>query len=136
MVLRTSQPEDEWLCPRHCWRTETSNPECTGPDNTKKAPYVYQQKVLYTQFIELQRKFQLDEAEPITNMARVAACAFTDSLDKRREKIKVRKTNNKVARAIARIPPSSQHMFGGDHNQLSMSEELCKDLSHCRETLH
>ena len=48
---------------------------------------------------------------------------------------KVRKTN-KVAKAIARIPPSSQHMFGGDHNQLSMVVELCKDLSRCRETLH
>ena len=96
----------------------------------------FRNTLLYTQFIRLQREFQLDVVEPITNMARVAAFAFTDSLDKRREKIKVRKTNNKVARAIARIPPSSQHMFGGDHNQLSMSEELCKDLSHCRETHH
>ena len=29
----------------------------------------------------------------------------------------------------ARIPPSSQHMFEGDHNQLSKVVELCKDLS-------
>ena len=63
---------------------KTSNPEHTGPDDTENAPCVYstQQEALYTQFIRLQREFQLDVVEPITNMARVAASAFTDSLDK------------------------------------------------------
>ena len=35
---------------------------------------------------------------------------------------------HQAASAIARIPPSSQHMFGGDDNQLSKVVELCKDL--------
>ena len=68
---------------------ETSNPEHTGPDDTENAPYVYstQQEALNnTQFIQLQREFQLDMVEPITNMTRVAASAFTDSLDNRRQK--------------------------------------------------
>ena len=62
---------------------------------------------------------------------RVAACAFTDSIDKRREKIitRIRKSNAKAASAIIRISPFSQHMFGGDHNQLSKVVGLYKDLS-------
>ena len=46
----------------------------------------FRNTLLYTQFIRLQREFQLDVVEPITNIARVAASAFTDSLDKRRQK--------------------------------------------------
>ena len=64
-------------------------------------------------------------------MARIAAGAFTDSLDKRQEKVitRIRKSKTQATSAIARIPPSSQHMFGGDHNQLTKVDELCKDLS-------
>ena len=59
--------------------------------------------------------------EPITNVARVAVGAFADSLDKRRDKIisMIKITNTKAVSAIARIPPSYQHMFGGDRNQLA-----------------
>ena len=64
---------------------ETSNPEHTGSDDNKNVPYLYStQEALYTQFIQLKREFQLDMAEPITNLARVAAGTFTDSLVKRR----------------------------------------------------
>ena len=64
-------------------------------------------------------------------MVRIAAGAFIDSLDKRREKLmtRVRKSNAKAAMAKTRIPPSSLHMFGGDHNQLAKVVELCKDLT-------
>ena len=57
-------------------------------------------------------------------MARFAAGAFTNSLDKGREKIitRIRKSNT-------RIPPSSQNMLAGNHNKLSNVVELCKDLS-------
>ena len=63
----------------------------------------------YAQFTQLQREFQLDVAEPINNAARVSTGAFTNSLDKRREKIiiRIRKSNAKAASAIARIPPFS-----------------------------
>ena len=76
-----------WLRPRHriVGEAETSNPEHTGPDDNKNVPYLYStQEALYTQFIQLKREFQLDMAEPITNLARVAAGNFTDSLVKRR----------------------------------------------------
>ena len=64
-------------------------------------------------------------------MARIAAGAFTDSLDKRREKVitMIRKSNTQAASAITRIPPFSHHIFGGDHNQLSKVAKLCEDLS-------
>ena len=70
-------------------------------------------------------------AEPITSVVRDTAGASTDSLDKRREKIitRIRKSNAKAASAIARNTPSSQHMFAGDHKQLSMLVKLCKNLS-------
>ena len=61
-------------------------------------------------------------AEPITNVGRVAVGAFTNSLFKRWEKIisRIKKSNAKAASAIARIPPYSQHIFGGDHTQLAI----------------
>ena len=71
----------------------------------------------------------MDVAEPVTNVARIAAAAFTDSLDKKWEKVivRIRKTNTKAAVAITRIPPSLQH--SGEHNQLVKVVELCKDLT-------
>ena len=61
-------------------------------------------------------------AEPITNVGRVTVGAFTNSLFKRWEKIisRIKKSNAKAASAIARIPPYSQHIFGGDHTQLAI----------------
>ena len=55
-----------------------------GPSDTKHTPYIYslQQETLYAQFVQLQREFQLDVTELLTNVARVAAGAFTGSLDK------------------------------------------------------
>ena len=58
-------------------------------------------------------------AEPVTNGARIAAGAFIN---------RVKKSNTQATSAIARIHPSSQHMFEGDHNQLSKVLEMCMDL--------
>ena len=87
--------------------TPSNTPSSTLPSRT-----------LYDQFVQIQMEIQLDVAEPVTNMARIA---FTDSLEKRREKViaRIEKSKTQAASAIARIHPSSNHMFGGDHNQLS-----------------
>ena len=55
-------------------------------------------KTIYDQFNQLQREFQMDVADPAANVARVAVGAFTDSLNKRREKIitRIRKSNTKA----------------------------------------
>ena len=68
---------------------DTSDPVYMGHQNTKHTPFIYsvQQETLYAQFVQIQRDFQLDVAEPVTNGARIAAGAFTDSLDKRSEKV-------------------------------------------------
>ena len=88
---------------------ETSNPEYMGPNNTKHTPFIYsvQKETLYDQFVQLQRGFRLDVMEPITNVTRIAAGAFTNSLDKRREKVitMIRKSNTQAASAITRILP-------------------------------
>ena len=57
-----------------------------------------QQMTIYDQFNQLQREFQRDVADPAANVARVAVGAFTDSLNKRREKIitRIRKSNTKA----------------------------------------
>ena len=79
----------------------------------------------------IQRELQVDVAEPMANVARIAAASFTNALDKRREKVisRIKKNNSKAAAAITRIPPSAHYMFGGDHSQLAKVVELTKDLS-------
>ena len=67
----------------------------------------------YAQFIKIQKEFQLDVAEPVTNVARTAGAAFTDSLDKRREKGIAR---NKKANTR---PPWPSPTFLHPHNTCS-----------------
>ena len=109
------------------------NPEWTGEDDSVHSKYVFSdvQNQYYEHFQNLQREFQVDLAEPLANVARIAAASFTDALDERREKVisRIKKTNLRAATAIARIPPSAHHMFGGDHSQLQKVVELTKDLS-------
>ena len=84
-----------------------------GPNDTKHIPFIYcvQLETLYAQFLQLQREFQLDLAEPVTNLAWIATGDFTDTLDKRREKVitRMKKSNTQAASAINKIHPSSQH---------------------------
>ena len=81
--------------------------------------------------LKLQRELQVDLADPLANITRVAAESFTKALDERREKViaKIKKTNSKAATAITTIPPSAHFMFGGDHTRLAKVVELTKDLS-------
>ena len=81
--------------------------------------------------LELQRELQVDLADPLANITRVAAESFTKALDERRERViaKIKKTNSKAAAAITTIPPSARFMFGGDHSRLAKVVELTKDLS-------
>ena len=109
------------------------NSEWTGVEDTVHPRYVYSevQNQYYTYFRGIQREFQVDLAEPLANVTRIAAESFTKALDERREKVisRIRKTNSKAASAITRIPPSAHFMFGGDHSQLAKVVELTKDLS-------
>ena len=109
------------------------NPEWTGEEDDINPQYIYSehQVKIYKQFQELQKELQVDVAEPIANVVRISASAFTNSLDKRREKVlsRIRRTNSKAATAINRIPPSATSLFGGDHSQLAKVVELTKDLS-------
>ena len=111
----------------------TDNPEWTGEDDTVHNKYIYSdwQNKYYEYFQSIQRELQVDVAEPMANVARIAAASFTNALDKRREKVvsRIKKNNSKAAAAIMRIPPSAHYMFGGDHSQLAKVVELTKDLS-------
>ena len=112
---------------------KTVNPNYTGDQDTENHQYIYSasQNAQYDQFQEIQREFQVDVAEPMANVVRIAASSFTNSLEKRREKVikKIETNNTKAAAAITRIPPSSFYMFGGDHSKLAKVVELTKDLS-------
>ena len=109
------------------------NPEWTGEDDTVHSHYVFSdvQNGYYEHFQNIHREFQVDLAEPLANVARIAAAPFTNALDERQEKVisRIKKTNSKSATAITRIPPSAHYMFGGDHSQLAKVVELTKDLS-------
>ena len=98
----------------------TINPECSEENDTVQSQYIYSewQNRYYEYFQSIQRELQVDLAEPMANIARIAAASFTNALDERREKVvsRIRKNNPKAAAAITRIPPSAQHMFGGDHS--------------------
>ena len=85
----------------------------------------------YAEHQAILQEFQVDVAEPLSSVARVAASAYTSMLDKRREKVlsKIRRKNTNAANAISRIPPSSSSMFGGDHSQLEKTVQLTKDLA-------
>ena len=109
------------------------NPEYTGPSDTVNPRYVWSETQLRTwnDFQGIQRELQVDVAEPIANASRIAAASYTNMLDRRREKVlsRIRKKNSTAATAINRIPPSSSHMFGGDHAKLERVVKLDRDLA-------
>ena len=111
----------------------TVNLEWTGEGDTLHHQYIYSewQNQNYDYFQTIQRELQVDVAEPMANVARIAAASFTNALDKRREKViaRIKKNNSKAAAAITRIPPSAHYMFGSNHSKLSKVVELSKDLS-------
>ena len=82
------------------------NPEWTGAEDSVHSRYVFSdvQNRYYEHFQNIQREFQVDLAEPLANVARIAAASFTNALDERREKVisRIKKTNSKAATAITR----------------------------------
>ena len=109
------------------------NPDYTGPEDTVNQQYVWSksQNDTWNDFQQIQRELQVDVAEPIANATRIAASFFTNTMEKRREKVlqRIRKTNSKAATAIDRIPPSSKYLFGGDHKKLERVVKLNRDLA-------
>ena len=65
-------------------------------------------------------ELQVDVSEPISNISRMAAAHYTDTLDKRRARVlsNIKKNNPSVATAVEKILPSATTMFGGDHSRL------------------
>ena len=102
-------------------------------ESETNARYIWseQQIQMYEQGQHLLRESQVDVAEPIANISRIATAAFTNTLSKRREKVlsKIKKGNPTAATAITRIAPSASHMFGGDHKKLENVVKLNKDLN-------
>ena len=113
-----------------------ANPEfdTNSPQSQSNPPYIWseQQIAMYEQGQELLTELQVDVAEPIANISRVAAASFIKTLSKRREKVleKIRKGNPSAATAINRMAPSASHMFGGDVKKLENVVKLNKDLVH------
>ena len=118
-----------WCIGKPC----VKNPQWTGEEDTVHPEFVDSQAQEWyrDKLLELQRELQVDLADPLANITRVAAESFTKALDERREKViaKIKKTNSKAAAAITTIPPSAHFMFGGDHTRLAKVVELTKDLS-------
>jgi len=109
------------------------NTQWTGAEDTVNPEFVDSQAQEWyrDKLLELQKELQVDLADPLANITRVAAESFTKALDERRERViaKIKKTNSKAATAITTIPPSAHFMFGGDHSKLAQVVELTKDLS-------
>ena len=98
----------------------TINPAWTEGDETQDQ-FIFNegQNKAYAQFQEVQRELQVDLAEPLANIARIATASFTGSLEERRDKVisKIKRLNTKAASVISRIAPSAHFMFGGDHRR-------------------
>ena len=101
-----------------------------GDPMEKQFVYSEYQSSTWAEFNSLLKELQLDVSEPISNITRVAASAYTRSLEVRRENLisRIKKNNPKAATAIGRIPPSASSMFGGDHSQLEKVVKLTRDL--------
>ena len=110
---------------------ERENPDWTEGSDLPQLVYSDVQMETWSEFQEVLKELQVDVAEPISNIARISASAFTLALDARREKVLsvVKKNNVKAANAIARIAPSASSLFGGDHAQLEKVVKLTRDLS-------
>ena len=63
-----------------------NNPEWTGEDDTVHSQYIYSewQNRYYEYFQSIQRELQVDLAEPMANIARIAVASFTNALDEMR----------------------------------------------------
>ena len=109
------------------------NPAWQGEEDKTNSRYIWseQQIQAYNEMQSILTEFQVDVSEPLSNIARVSASAFTNIVDKRREKIlsRIRKNNSNAATAINRIPPSAYSLFGGDHSQLEKVVKLTRDLT-------
>ena len=107
------------------------NPEYVDGDTTHPK-YIWSEYQLQTwqDFKAILGELQVDVSEPISNVSRIAASAYTQSLDARREKLitQIKKRNPNAATGISRIPPSSTSLFGGDHGKLEKVVKLAKDL--------
>ena len=113
----------------------TPNPEFdpTVVDNGQTPEFIYadHQNRAYADFQNIQRELQVDVSEHLANAARTAAAWHIKVMAIRREKViaKIAKSNQKVANAISKIPPSAHGMFGGDASQLEKVVKLSKDLA-------
>ena len=110
---------------------EKENPDWTEGSDLPRLCYSEAQMETWSDFQEILKELQVDVAEPISNISRISASAFTLALDARREKVLavVKKSNSKAANAISRIAPSASSLFGGDHAQLEKVVKLTRDLS-------
>ena len=62
---------------------DTVNQEWTGEDDSVHSYYMYNvwQNRYFAHFQNIQREFQVDLAELLANVARIAAASFTKALD-------------------------------------------------------
>ena len=109
------------------------NPAWQGKDDQSNGQYIWSESQIqaYNECQSILKEFQVDVSEPLSNVTRIAASAFTNSLDKRREKVlsRIKKRNTSAATAINRIAPSAYSLFGGDQGQLEKVVKLTKDLT-------
>ena len=111
-------------------KPETPNPDYDQDESHEKYIWSQAQADAYDEFISILREFQLEVSEPISNITKISANAFTRSVEKGRDRVldTVRRTNKTAANSISRIPPSSTSLFGGDHSKLEKVAKLSKDL--------
>ena len=109
------------------------NPAWTGKEDQSNQQYIWSESQIhaYNECQSILKEFQVDVSEPLSNITRIAASAFTNSLEKRREKVlsRIKKKNTNAATAINRIAPSAYSLFGGDQGQLEKVVKLTRDLT-------
>ena len=111
-------------------KPETPNPDYDQDESHEKYIWSQAEADAYDEFILILREFQLEVSEPISNITKISANAFTRSVEKRRDRVldTIKRTNKTAANSISRIPPSSTSLFGGDHSKLEKVVKLSKDL--------
>ena len=117
---------------------ELKNPAYQGEQDQINHEYIWsdRQEKSYKDFQDILTELQVDVADHLASVSRIAASSFTKVLDKRREKVlaKIKKNNPMAASTISKLPPSANSLFGGDHDKLERVVKLSGHLNYGKKS--
>ena len=117
---------------------ELKNPAYQGEQDSINREFIWsdRQEKSYKDFQDILMELQVDVADHLASVSRIAASSFTKVLDKRREKVlaKIKRNNPMAASTISKLPPSANSLFGGDHDKLERVVKLSGHLNSSKKS--